>query len=107
MPDAVKGLVFDGGLPALLSLVLFELHQFVHDELPVARGNLRVACGQIRAGDLQVHSRLFNRFVFGMEKPQGCCAVVGAKAFLFAGHVIVNVVATAVFSFIESCIVVS
>ena len=102
MSDAVKGLVFDGGLPAVLGLVFFQLHQFVHDELPVARGNLRIACGKICAGDLQVHGGLLVRFLAGMEKPQGCCAVVGAKAFLFAGHVIVNVVATAGFSFIES-----
>jgi hypothetical protein len=29
-----------------LGLVFFELHQFVHDELPVARGNLLVAGGE-------------------------------------------------------------
>jgi hypothetical protein len=102
MPDAVEGFVFDGRLPAVLSLVLFELHQFVQDELPVARGNLRVACGQICAGELQVHGGLLIRFLAGMEKPQGRCAVVGAEALLLAGHVIVKVVATAVISFIES-----
>ncbi len=31
---------------------------FVHDELPSARGNLRVSGRQIRAGDLQIDGRL-------------------------------------------------
>ena len=65
MPDAVKRLVLDGGLPAVLGLAFFELDHFVHDELPVAGGNLRVAGRQIGAGDLQVHGRLLLRFACG------------------------------------------
>ncbi len=100
MPDAVEGFVPDGGLPAMLCLVFFELHQFVHDELPVAGGDLWIARRQIRAGDLQVHGGLLLGFLARVEQSNGGGAVVGAKAFLFAGRVIVNVVATAVFSFI-------
>ena len=102
MPDAVKGFVFDGGLPAVLGLVFFELHQFVHDELPVAGGNLRVAGGQIGAGDLQVHGGLLFRFLARVEQSRCGGAVVGAETFLLARHVVVNVVASAFFSFIES-----
>ncbi len=63
MPDTVERLVLDGRLPAVLGLVFFQLHQFVHDELPVAGGNLRIARRQIRAGDLQVHGGLLFRFL--------------------------------------------
>ena len=81
---------------------LFEFHQFVHDELPVACGDLRVARGQIGAGNLQVYGRLLLGFLARVEQSNCSGAFVGAEAFLFAGRVIVNVVATAVFSFIES-----
>ena len=37
-----------------------------------------------------------------MEQSRCGGSVIGAETFLFAGHVVVNVVATAVFSFIES-----
>ena len=102
MPDAVKGFVLDGGLPAVLGLVFFELHQFVHDELPVAGGNLRIAGGQIGAGNLQVHGGLLFRFLARVEQSRCGGPVIGAETFLLARHVVVNVVATAVFSFIES-----
>ena len=75
---------------------------FVHDELPVAGGNLRIAGGEIGAGDLQVHGRLLRGLILGMEQPDGDGAVTGAEAFLFAGHVVVEVVASAVFPAIES-----
>jgi hypothetical protein len=61
---------------------------------------LWIARRQIRAGDLQVHGGLLLGFLARVEQSNGGGAVVGAKAFLFAGRVIVNVVATAVFSFI-------
>src|SRR5581483_9532848 len=102
MPDVVKGFVLDGGLPAALGLILFKLYYFIHDELPVPRGDLRVAGRQIRAGDLQIHSRLLLRFLARMEQPQGCGTVSRAQAVLFARRVIVDVVTSAVFSPIES-----
>ena len=43
MPNQVERLVLDGGLPAVLSFTFFEFDHFVHDELPVAGGNLRIA----------------------------------------------------------------
>jgi len=92
MPDAVKGFVFDGGQPAMLGLVFFQLHQFVHDKLPVAGGDLRVARRQIRAGDLQVHGGLLSGFLPRVEQSHCGGSVIGAQAFLFAGHVVVNVV---------------
>jgi hypothetical protein len=57
---------------------------------------------QIRAGDLQVHGGLLFGFLTRVEQANCGGAVVGAEALLFAGHVIVNVVATAVISFIKS-----
>ena len=80
----------------------FEFDHLVHDELPVARGDLRVAGGEIGAGDLQIHGRLLDGLAFGMEQPDGGGPVTGAEAFLFAGHVVVDVVASAVFPAIES-----
>ena len=102
MPDAVKGFVFDGGLPTVLGLIFFQFHQFVHDELPVAGGNLRITRRQIRAGDLQVHSGLLLGLLARVEQANCGGAVVGAEALLLSGQVIVNVVTTAVISFIES-----
>ncbi len=102
MPDAVERFVLDGRLPAVLGLVFFELHHLVHDKLPVAGGNLRVARGQIRAGDLQVHGGLLLRFAARMEQPQRRGAVSGVQAVLLARHVVVNVIPAAFFSFIES-----
>src|SRR5581483_4572646 len=90
MPDVVKGFVLDGGLPAALGLILFKLYYFIHDELPVPRG------------DLRIHSRLLLRFLARMEQPQGCGTVSRAQAVLFARRVIVDVVTSSVFSPIES-----
>ena len=101
MPDAVEGFVFDGGLPAMLGLVFFQLHQFIHDELPSANGNLRVAGGEIGAGDLQIHGGLLVRFAARMKQPQRRGAVGCVQAVLLAGHVIVNVVASALFAAVE------
>ena len=98
----VKGFVFDGGLPAVLGLVFFQLHHFVHDKLPVAGGNLRVAGRQIGAGNLQVHGGLLFRFLPRVEQANGGGTVVRVQAVLLARHVVVNVIPTAVFSFIES-----
>ena len=99
----VERLVFDGGLPAVLGLAFFELDHFVHDELPVAGGNLRVAGGQIGAGDLQVHGGLLLRFACANGTTAAAVArSVVCKAVLLAGHVIVNVVASAVFAAVES-----
>ena len=102
MPNQVERLVFDGRLPAVLGLVFFELHQFVHDELPVARGDLLVAGGEIGAGDLQVHGGLLLGFLTRVEQPDCGGAVGRMQAVLLAGHFVVNVVATAFFPFIES-----
>ena len=102
MPDDIERLVLDGGLPAVLGLIRFEFDHFVHDELPVAGGNLRIAGREISAGDLQIYGWLFNRLVFAVEKPDGRGTVTRAEAFLFAGYVVVDVVASAVFPAIES-----
>jgi hypothetical protein len=83
-------------------LVLFELHHFVHDELPVPRGNLLVGSGKIGTGNLQVHGGLLFGFVPRMEQPDSGGTVIGAKAFLFAGHVVMQIEAPAVFPFVES-----
>jgi hypothetical protein len=99
--NQVKRLVLDGGLPAVLRLAFFEFDHFLHDELPVAGGNLRVAGGEIGAGDLQVHGGLLLRFAARMEQPQRRGAVGGVQAVLLAGHVIVNVVASAFFAAVE------
>jgi len=101
VPNQVKRLVLDGGLPAVLHLTFFEFDHLVHDELPVARGNLRVAGGQIGPGDLQVHGGLLLRFVARMEESNRRGAVGGMQAVLLAGHVIVNVVASAFFAAVE------
>jgi hypothetical protein len=69
---------------------------------PVAGGNLRIAGGEIGTGDLQVHGGLLDSLASGMEEPDGNGAVTRAEAFLFAGHVVVDVVASAVFPAIES-----
>ena len=98
----VKRFVLDGGLPAVLGLVFFELHHFVHDELPVAGGDLRVAGRQIGAGNLQVHGGLLVRFLPRVEQPNGGGTVVRVQAVLLACHVVVNVIPSAFFSFIES-----
>ena len=102
MPNQVERLVFDGRLPAVLGLVFFELHQFVHDELPVSRGNLFVTGSEIRAGDLQVHGGLLLGFLTRVEQPKRRRAVGGVQAVLLLCHVVVNVVAAAFFPFIES-----
>jgi hypothetical protein len=81
----------------VLSLVCFEFDHFVHDELPVAGGNLRVAGGEIGAGDLQIYGWQLNRLAFGMEQADGDGPVTRAEAFLFAGRVVVDVIASAVF----------
>jgi hypothetical protein len=69
--DAVKGFVLDGGLPAVLGLVFFELHHFVHDQLPVAGGDLWIARGQIGAGNLQVHGRMLLGLLPRVEQANG------------------------------------
>jgi hypothetical protein len=102
MPDTVERLVLDGRLPAVLGLVFFQLHQFVHDELPVAGGNLRVARRQIRAGDLQVHGGLLFGFLPRVEQANGRGTVARMQAVLLARHLVVNVITSAFFSFIES-----
>ena len=102
VPDQIERLVLDGGLPTVLGLACFEFDHLVHDELPVAGGNLRVAGSKIGAGDLQVHGRLLDGLAFGMEQPDGGSPVTGAEAFLFAGYVVMDVVASAVFAAIES-----
>ena len=101
MADGIERLVLDGGLPALLGPAFFEFDHFVHNELPVAGGNLRIAGGQIRAGNLQIHGGLFGRLAFGVEQSNCGGTVTRAEAFLFARHVIVNVVASAFFAAIE------
>ena len=101
MADGVEGFVLDGCLPAALRLTFFEFYHFLHDELPVAGGNLRIAGGDIGAGDLQIHGGLFGRLAFGVEQSNCSGAVIRAEAFLFARHVIVNVVAPAFFTAIE------
>ena len=90
LTNQVKRLVLDGGLPAVLRLAFFEFDHFVHDELLVAGGNLRVAGGEIGAGDLQVHGGLLLRFAARMEQAQRRGAVGGVQVVLPAGHVIVN-----------------
>jgi len=80
MPDDIERLVLDGGLPAVLGLAFLEFDHLVHDELPVAGGNLRVAGGEIGAGDLQVHGGLLLRFVARMEQAQRRGAVGGVQA---------------------------
>ncbi len=90
-----------------LGLVFFELHHFVHDKLPVAGGDLRVARRQIRAGDLQVHGGLLLGFLARVEQPNCGGAVGRVQAVLLAGHVVVNVIPSTFFPFIESDIVVS
>ena len=102
MPNEVERLVLDGGLPAVLGFARFEFGHFVHDELPVAGGNLRITGGEIGAGDLQVTAGCWTASLLGMEQPDGGGPVTGAEAFLFAGHVVVDVVASAVFPAIES-----
>src|SRR5665213_3169726 len=86
----------------MLGFAFFEFDHFFHDELPVPYGDLRVAGGEISAGDLQVHGGLLLRLAAGMEQPQGRSAVSGVQAVLLAGHVIVNVVAAALFAPVES-----
>ena len=102
--EIIKGFVFDGGFPAALGFVLLELHHFIHDELPITRGDLRVTGRQIRAGDLQIHSGLLLRFLArsGIAAAAVAQSLVPLKTFLLAGHVIVNVVPPAVLSFVES-----
>lgn len=85
MPDAVKGFVFDSSLPAILGLIFFQLHQFVHDELPVARCDLRVTRRQIRASDSQIYGGLMGRLVPDVNEAQGIGLGFRAQAGLFAG----------------------
>src|SRR5208283_4570056 len=60
-----------------------------------------IAGGEIGAGDLQVHSGLLLCFAARVEQPQGRGAVGGVQAVLLAGHVIVNVVASAFLAAVE------
>ena len=101
LADQVERLVFDGGLPAILRRAFFKLHHFVHDELPIARRNLLVGGGKIRAGDLQVHGGLLFRFVAGVKQADGGGAVARVEAVLLARHVIMNVIPVAFFPFVE------
>jgi len=95
MTDYIECFVPNGSLPAVLGLAFFKFDHFLHHELPVPYGDLRVAGRQIGAGDLQVHGGLLLRFAARMKQPQRRRAVGGVQAVLLAGHVIVNVVASA------------
>jgi hypothetical protein len=102
MPDDIERLVFGGIAPAVLGLTFLQFDDFVHDELPVAGGDLRIAGDEIGAGDLEVHGGLLFGFVTRMEQPQRDGAVGGVQAILLAGHVIVNVVAAALVAAVET-----
>jgi len=51
---------------------------------------------------LQIHGGLLLGFLARVEQANGGGAVAGAETFLLASRVVVNVVTTALFSFIES-----
>jgi len=63
----------------------------------VACGNVGSVAAKIGAGDLQIDGGLLVGFLARMEQPQGSGAVSRAQAVLFACHVIVDVIPSAVF----------
>lgn len=69
---------------------LFAFGRFVHDKLPCAGGDLRIACGQISTGNLQIDNGLLMRLVLGVENPQSSFFVPRFETFLFAGRVVLN-----------------
>jgi hypothetical protein len=65
-----------------------ELGRPDHDQLPVPRGNVRVAGSQVSAGDLQVNGGLLLRLIPAMKQPGDNRPVFGAQARLFAASTI-------------------
>src|ERR1039458_784207 len=64
---------------------LFQSGRLVHDVLPGAGGDLRVAGREIGAGDLQVDGGLPLRLVLGVKQSPGLCPVASMEAVLLAG----------------------
>ena len=85
LPEGIKSPVAHGRLPANQGRTLFEIGCFIHDALPGAGDNLRIAGRQISAGDLQIDGGLIPGLILGVKHPQRLRLVLGAKAGLFAG----------------------
>jgi hypothetical protein len=81
-----------GGLPTVPGAAVLGTPGGVHDVLPGALEEGRIAGHQIGARDLQIHLGLTVGFVPRMEKAAGFVATAGAEAFLFAGVVVLDVV---------------
>ena len=81
----IECLVAHGSLPANQGRPLFQSGRLVHDVLPGAGGDLRVAGCEIGAGDLQVDGGLSLRLVLGVKQSPGLGPVAGVEAGLLAG----------------------
>jgi hypothetical protein len=82
-PDGVKRPVLHRAPPAFLCRPLFELGRFVHDELPLTRGDLWIARHQISPGNLQIDGWLPAGLVLGVNEPLRVLAIPRCEAGLF------------------------
>ena len=83
--EQVESFVADGGLPAKQGLAGFDGDDLLHDVLPGAGGQRRVAMLQIDLGDLQVHGGLAVGVVSALHELPGFIFAGSLKAGAFAG----------------------
>src|SRR5436190_2259101 len=92
----------DGLLPALASIALFGLHDGLHDGLPSACADGRIAGDQVGTGHLNADARLMLCFIASMKKAHGLGAVACAQTLLLTGQAVLDVEPAATLPTIQS-----
>ena len=90
--DFIKRPLPHGAGPAKSGVVLFHLSHFVHDVLPGAGTERRIAVLKINAGESQIHRRLFTGFIERHEESLRFVTILRVEALEFAVGVIEGVV---------------
>ena len=90
--DGIQRLVLDGGQPAGLGIVFFELGDFVHDLLPSPLGGGGVARLPVHTSQLQAECWCVLGFVFSGDEPVGFGLVAGLETALLFGDEVFAVI---------------